>query len=138
MREIERAAHAYFEGMHEGGRHIERYPGLDNADFRYWLDLSGTGKALAEEVGGLVALLAEDCPGCLISKDGELEDWEIEEKRLAFAYEAERLAEEAEQQRIALEEQAKRQAIDDEIMISLGLRDGPRKKIIPGKLRDDE
>ncbi len=73
-----------------------------------------------------------------ISRDGELYDWEIEDKRLG-------VAEEAEQQRLALAEQAKRQAVEDEIMVSLGLRDDPRKKIgerlggfIPGDLRDDD
>ena len=138
QREIERAAHTYFEVMHEGERHIERYPDLDNADFRAWLDLSGTGRPLGEEVGEAVALLAEDCPGCSISRDGELDDWEIEEKRFVFA-------EEAEQQRLALAEQAKRQAVEDEIMVSLGLREDPRKKIgerlggfIPRELRDDD
>jgi hypothetical protein len=138
QREIDRAAHTYFEVMHGSERHIERYPDLDNADFRAWLDFSGTGRPVGEDVGEAVALLAEDCSGCSISRDGELYDWEIEEKRLA-------VADDAEQQRLALAEQENRQAVADEIMVSLGLREDPRKKIgerlggfIPGELRDDD
>jgi hypothetical protein len=138
QRDIQKAAHAYFEAMHGGERHIERYPDLDNANFRAWLDFSGTGKPLGEEVGEAAAVLADDCPGCSITVDGELYDWEIEEKRLAFA-------EEAEQQRLALAEQAQRQAVADEIMVSLGFRDNPRKEIgerlggfIPGELQEDD
>ena len=73
------------EQVRDTDRIRERYPDLDNADFRAWLDLSGTGWPLGEEVGEAVALLAEDCPRCSISRDGELYDWEIEDKRLGFA-----------------------------------------------------
>jgi hypothetical protein len=137
-RAIQKAAVAYFDAIHAAHGHLNRYPDLDNADFRAWLDYSGTGRNIGNEVGDAAAVLAEDCPDCSIFEGGELEDWEIEEKRLSFD-------ERAEAERRLLAEQAERQAIADEIMIDLGLRDDPRKKLgdrlggfIPDELRDDD
>lgn len=69
------------------GRHIERFPHLRNADFRAWLDLSGTGRDLGDEVGEAAAELAEDCLDC-----GERDEKGVSIKRLDAAHRAARAA----------------------------------------------
>lgn len=125
-RAIERAAAAYFEATHATG-HLIRYPTLEDADFRAWVDYSGTGRDIAEEVGDAAALLAEQCRDCSISSEGELDDDEMYVKRSA------------------MDERTQRRASGDDVALDLGLVDDPRKKLaerlggfIPDELRDDD